>query len=547
MELKLGDIQTTALIPLSMKANETMRKDPRIRDDKAVEIVKALNIDTKKYDKFLSHEGVVARTIMLDRQLTDIISRNPDSVIVNIGAGFDSRFSRLDNGSILWFDLDLPDAIEVRKKAFPEQDRVTMIACNVLDPAWCAPVKKALEGRSSKPVFIAEGLFMYLTFDQIRSLLNILKDNFSEGGTLIAEQNCKLLIKNEKHHDAVRNTDAKFVSGSDNAQEIADLTDGIRVIEEHSFNEEMKKYSIRGRLFALLLPKINDRWATFEWGVTDGKNISTGSEIKNDLGIVESTLYVPMLGRIYASENCRGILYDAKALSLKDKLPEGLIENDKQTQYTLLASASRSANMDRYIREFTERNPDGIVAQLGVGLETSFYRNDNGHTLWYGIDLPHVIEYRRSLIPEHEREEYIGGDAFSEDWIMQIRSEHPDAPILVTASGLFYYFEEETVLGVMKMLQGFGDIELLFDTVSKSGMTMMRKKHMKTVGHEDAKMFFYVDSADDLVKKVGGNAGVLDEENFYNEIPKSGLQFSTKASMVISDWLSMVKMIHLQI
>ena len=265
MEIRLGDIQTTALIPLAMKANETLREDPRIRDEKAVEIVKALDVDTKQYDKFLSHEGVIARTIMLDRQLTEIIRKHPDTVIVNIGAGFDSRFSRLDNGSILWFDLDLPDAIEVRKKAFPEQDRVTMIACDVLDPSWCEPVKKALEGRESKPVFIAEGLFMYLTFDQIRSLLNVLRDNFPEGGTLIAEQNCKLLIKNEKHHDAVKNTNAKFVSGSDNAQEIADLTEGIRVVEEHSFNEEMKKYSIRGKLFALLLPKINDRWATFEW------------------------------------------------------------------------------------------------------------------------------------------------------------------------------------------------------------------------------------------------------------------------------------------
>ena len=32
----------------------------------------------------------------------------------------------------------------------------------------------------------------------------------------------------------------------------------------HSFNEEMRKYSIRGKLFAQLLPKMNDRWATFQ-------------------------------------------------------------------------------------------------------------------------------------------------------------------------------------------------------------------------------------------------------------------------------------------
>ena len=35
------------------------------------------------------------------------------------------------------------------------------------------------------------------------------------------------------------------------------------------------------------------------------------------LGIIEDTLFVPMLGRIYASEHCPQILYDQKALELK--------------------------------------------------------------------------------------------------------------------------------------------------------------------------------------------------------------------------------------
>ena len=266
MELQLGDIQTTAIIPLAIKANETLRPNARIKDQKAVEIIRALNIDTKPYDKFLSHEGVVARTIMLDRQLKEILKKAPDTVIVNIGAGFDNRFARMDNGKLWWFDLDLPDAIAARRKAFPEQDRVTMIAGDALEDAWCTEVKDKLAGRKGKPVFIAEGLFMYLTMDQIRTLLEVLKNNFPEGGTLIAEQNCKLMQKNEKHHDTVKQTNARFVSGTDTAQEIADLTDGIRLIEEHSFNEEMKKYSVRAKLFALVLPKINDRWATFAWG-----------------------------------------------------------------------------------------------------------------------------------------------------------------------------------------------------------------------------------------------------------------------------------------
>jgi len=265
MELKLGDVETTALIPLAIKANETLRANPRIKDNKAVEIIKVLGVDTKKYDKFLSHEGVVARTVMLDRQLSGIIRKEPECAIVNLGAGFDDRFSRVDNGRIRWFDIDLPDMIAARRKAFTERDRVTMVSADILDESWCSVVRNGLGGDKKRLIFIAEGLFMYLSMDEIKKLLNILKKNFPEGGLLIAEQNSKLMSKNEKYHDTVKNTSAHFRSGTDSASEIAALTDGIRMLEEHSFNEEMRKHSIRGKIFAALFPNMNDRWATFEW------------------------------------------------------------------------------------------------------------------------------------------------------------------------------------------------------------------------------------------------------------------------------------------
>ena len=264
------------------------------------------------------------------------------------------------------------------------------------------------------------------------------------------------------------------------------------------------------------------------------------------LGVVEDTLFIPMLGRLYASQHCPQILHDEKALQLKGQLPPGLLEQKGQSQYTLLASAVRSANMDRFIRAFLERRPDGIIVQLGCGLETTYHRCDNGHTRWYAVDLPHVVEYRRDLLPEPERETYLAGDAFAEDWIRRIRADAPDAPILVTAGGLFHYFEEAKVVGLFQMLQKFGKIELAFDAVSKSGMSMMRKRYMKQVGHADARMFFYVDSAAELAGKIGDGAEVLIQEPYYRNISKDGLRFSTKFSMAVSDRWCMVKMIQLK-
>ena len=59
MDLKFGDIQETALIPLAIKASETSRPNARIKDLKAKEIIDTLGVDVSKFDPFLSHEGVV--------------------------------------------------------------------------------------------------------------------------------------------------------------------------------------------------------------------------------------------------------------------------------------------------------------------------------------------------------------------------------------------------------------------------------------------------------------------------------------------------------
>ena len=127
MDITFGDIQETALIPLAIKASETARPNARIRDEKAKAIIDALGVDVSKYDPFLSHEGVVARTIMFRDTLKDLLARYPDAVCINLGCGFDDKFSQVDNGRLRWFDVNLPDQIAVRRKVFQDRDRCTML------------------------------------------------------------------------------------------------------------------------------------------------------------------------------------------------------------------------------------------------------------------------------------------------------------------------------------------------------------------------------------------------------------------------------------
>ena len=71
-----------------------------------------------------------------DELVKNFIEKNPDCTVVNIACGLDTRFYRMDNGKITWYNLDLPETIAIRNQIFEESGRVSTIGISALDPAW---------------------------------------------------------------------------------------------------------------------------------------------------------------------------------------------------------------------------------------------------------------------------------------------------------------------------------------------------------------------------------------------------------------------------
>lgn len=260
MALQFGDVQETALITLAIRASETAREKPRIVDMKAKEIIDSLGVDVSKFDPFLSHEGVVARTILFRNNLKDLLRQYPDAVCINLGCGFDDKFSQVDNGTLQWFDVDLPDQIEVRRKVFSDRDRCTMVAGNALEGSWTKQLPRA-----EMNIIVMEGVLEYFSREQVKTCLNMLCDSFPHG-YLLAELHSKFLEKHgTKHHDAVKHTNASFGWGTDSGLEYLELEPRMKLVSETSYNDEMKKYSLRGKLFAIVAKNMNNRLAVFRW------------------------------------------------------------------------------------------------------------------------------------------------------------------------------------------------------------------------------------------------------------------------------------------
>lgn len=116
------------------------------------------------------------RTAILDEQVRNFLDKAPDGLVVNLGAGLDTRFHRLDNGRVEWIELDLPAVIALRRKlAEPGSKRHWMIAASILDDGWVAEIKRRARSRI---LFVAEGLFPYFTEEEHRKIFHCLAGNF---------------------------------------------------------------------------------------------------------------------------------------------------------------------------------------------------------------------------------------------------------------------------------------------------------------------------------------------------------------------------------
>lgn len=200
----------TLLMPLWARAQEARRSDALLRDDKAVEIVDALDFD---FDQMLRKRVPAAdyciRASIIDQMVLPHLERTPGRTVVEFGVGLDTRFDRLGHHAGRWIEVDLPDVIRLRRQFFAEGPRRTMIGSSVLDTDWMAKVAEAGKG---PPLFVAEGMLYFLSNAEVRELFVRLADRFPGSAFIFdAQSPWFLLVSNLRH--PLRTSKLRFTLG----------------------------------------------------------------------------------------------------------------------------------------------------------------------------------------------------------------------------------------------------------------------------------------------------------------------------------------------
>lgn len=259
---------------------------------------------------------------------------------------------------------------------------------------------------------------------------------------------------------------------------------------------------------------------------------------------VEDTLFIPLTARVNISKEFPEYFHDPKALKL-----EGLIKNrrieKKSSQYAMIANVARSYNLDRMTQNFIDRHDGCNIVNLGVGLETSYYRIDRKNSIFVEVDLPEVIELRQKYIEVGENEKYVKADMFKLDWCEELDAT---LPTLMIVSGVFQYFHESQILKFISDVKAvFANAELIFDATNKFGIRYTNF-YVKRTGNKSARMYFYIEDAEEFAKKA--NCRLIECRGFYRDalrILDGKIGLYSKISMKIADKRNNAMILHLKI
>jgi O-methyltransferase involved in polyketide biosynthesis len=178
IKVELGDIQRTLFMPVWARAVETKKENPILVDRTALEIIDSVDFNFSQMTDNLaeiSQIGWIARCKRYDLIVDKFINDHPKGTVVNIGCGLDTSYERINSNSILWYDLDLADVIELKSKFQKETEKRRFISSSFLDTDWFNNLEI-----NDDILFISAGVFVYFEEPEIRDFAIKVANRFNK-------------------------------------------------------------------------------------------------------------------------------------------------------------------------------------------------------------------------------------------------------------------------------------------------------------------------------------------------------------------------------
>ena len=176
-------IADTAAWVAYFRARESERADALFKDPFARRLAGALGeaLAARLGQADLIERVMAVRTVVFDELITECVTRRGVNLVVNLGAGFDSRPWRLPlPRTTLWVDVDLPQVL-TRKQSLlagmlPRCD-YRAISADLADEGVINDIPSRLNYERRTALVVSEGLLVYMSPSRVMALARALHRN----------------------------------------------------------------------------------------------------------------------------------------------------------------------------------------------------------------------------------------------------------------------------------------------------------------------------------------------------------------------------------
>jgi O-methyltransferase involved in polyketide biosynthesis len=258
----------------------------------------------------------------------------------------------------------------------------------------------------------------------------------------------------------------------------------------------------------------------------------------------QETLLITLYSRALDNRRPEPVLPDPYAAQILARV-EYDFEQLKVSHGTAITLVLRARKFDAYARDFITAHPEAVVAHLGCGLDSRYFRLRDGsagleRVAWYDLDLPPVIALRREFYPQVEGYQLIAASAADLAWTEQVAAG--DRPVLVLAEGLSMYLHADQVKAlVLHLKETYPGCHLVFDAYSN--LTVRNVGRHPSVRRTGATIHWGIDDAREIETWAPG-IKLVEEWSFNQSDAVPRLSFGDRLIFGITSLFPVVLRAH---